>query len=397
MVEDPRGRHHVTAETTPESPPQGRNITKTLIAMLWTYSGRGLGLLWTLALIAQLGIGEYGHYAMGFALAAIVCAPLDNPFNVRALRESEERFLAERTTRLGVGLVLIVAGCALIPVNYIAWFGLVAGGGELVFNTLKSRNLRDGHPDRVMRMDTIRQTSSIALGLVYVFVVPAPTLLVASLLYVLPYFVIVALTIATVRGHRPALPGPPRLVAALVGEHLGNALYIQGDVLLLGFLTNSTVAGYYSVASVFAWAVAGVGQSFAVTYHEPLRKADGHVSAGPSPKAIAVVSAGTSALVAVIGIGLLISPAPTPLGLSMLIMAVFCGMRSANYIFTAVLYMQRRDSVRVWAAVVLAPVKLIAVAALVPLGAVSAAIASVLTDAILLGIYLRTIYGDKKR
>jgi O-antigen/teichoic acid export membrane protein len=385
---------NVTGE--PITARQRRSVTKTLFAAMWMYGGRGIGLLWTLALINKLGIGEYGTYAMGFALAAIAAAPLDNPFNVRAIRESEERFLAERTARLLMGLAIMIAGLALIGVNYIAWFGLVVAGGELMFNTLKSRDLRDGHPDRIMRIDTIRQSTSIGLGCAYLFLAPQPTLLGASLLYVAPYLVIAVVTAATVRKHRPAIPGPPRLVAALVAEHLGNALYVQGDILLLGFLTDSTVAGYYSVASVLAWAVAAIGQSYATTFHEPLRLAGGALSAGPPPRTIAIVGLLAGTTVGVVGIGLLISPAPTQLAVSMMIMAVFCAMRAVNYVYTAVLYMQKRDLVRATSAVALAPVKLALVAGLVALGAVGASIASVVTDAILLAIYLVVLYRKER-
>lgn len=374
------------------SPASAGRLCKTLLAAVWMYGGRGVGLLWTLAVISRLGIADYGLYAMGFALAAIVCAPLDNPFNVRALRESRERFLRERTTRVGVGLLLMAAGVAVVDVNYIAWFGLVVGGGELVFNAYKSQDLRDGHPDRVMRMDTCRQITSIAIATGYLFAADHPTLLVASLLYAAPYFAVAVLAVLVVRGHRPAVPGPPRLLAALVLEHLGNALYIQGDVLLLGFLTDSRIAGLYSVASVLAWAVAALGQSYVATYHEPLRESGGDLATGPVPKAIAAVSAVAGVLVLTVGVGLLLSPAPRELGIAMVLMSVFCAMRAANYVYTAVLYMQHRDLVRAWAAVGLVPVKLACVVALSPLGAVGAAVASVLTDAVLLGVYLKVLY-----
>ena len=122
------------------------HLTKALVAAMWTYGGRGIGLLWTLILIAKLGIGGYGQYAMAFALAAIAAAPVDNPFSVRAIRESESRFLSERSGRVLVGLTAMAAGVALIPVNYLAWFALLVGGGEIVFNAYKSRAFRDGDP-----------------------------------------------------------------------------------------------------------------------------------------------------------------------------------------------------------------------------------------------------------
>ena len=77
------------------SPPEAapRNLTKTLLALIWIYGGRGLGLLWTLVLIHQLGIDDYGLYGMAVALNAIVGPSLDNSFSVRAIRESEDRFV----------------------------------------------------------------------------------------------------------------------------------------------------------------------------------------------------------------------------------------------------------------------------------------------------------------
>ena len=151
------------------------------------YGGRGVGMLWTLAIISQLSIGDYGLYGMGFALASIVGPPLDNPFSVRAARESQERFLAERTTRYLLGLALMAAGVAFVDVNYIVWFGLFVAGGEIVFRVYQSQAFRDGHPERVWRIDTIQRTASIAIACAYLFGAPHPTLHVASLLYCTPY------------------------------------------------------------------------------------------------------------------------------------------------------------------------------------------------------------------
>ena len=104
----------------------------------------------------------------------------------------------------------------------------------------------------------------------------------ASLFYCAPYAVIVALAGFAAYGHRPAMPGPPRQIAILIGEMgIGTSLYLQGDVLLLGWLTSSTVFGYYNITLMLATALAAVGQAFAMTYHEPLRKSGGDLSAGP--------------------------------------------------------------------------------------------------------------------
>ncbi len=383
------------SELSPPQAPARRNIVKTLVAVLWMYGGRGIGMLWTLALVARLGVGDYGFYGMAFALATVIGPPLDNPFNVRAVRESDEHFLAERTTRFVTGAALMAAGVALIEVNYIAFFGLFWAGGEIVFKSYQSQAARDGHPERTFRMDTIRQVGSIALASAYLFGTPHPTLLGATLLYCAPYLVIVVLAGIAVVGHRPGMPGPPRLIAALVGEMLGMCIYLQGDVLLLGFLTDSTTVGYYTLTVTVTVALAAVGQSYGMTFYEPLRRSGGDLSAGPPLRNTLLIGAGTGILVLLTGIGLLISPAPTELAVAMLIMAAFCMMRTISSILQVILYAQRRDLVRFGANVGLVPVKLGLVAALATAGAVGAAVATVLTDAILLGIYLTAIYRRK--
>lgn len=379
--------------TAPKAAP--RNVVKTLVAAVWMYGGRGLGMLWTLALVGRLSIGDYGLYGMAIALATVIGPPLDNPFNVRAVRESEEHFLAERTTRYLTGAALMAAGMALIEVNYIAWFGLFWAGGEIVFKSYQSQAARDGHPERTWRMDTIRQVTSVAFGSAYLFGTPHPTLFGATLLYCAPYLVILVLAGITAMRHRPGIPGPPRLIAVLIGEMLGMCIYLQGDVLLLGFLTNNTTVGYYTLTVTVTVALAAVGQSFGMTYYEPLRRSGGDLSAGPPLRNTLVIGAGAGILVLLTGIGLLISPAPTELAVAMLIMAAFCAMRTMSSILQVILYAQRRDLIRLGANMGLVPIKLGLVAALAVEGAVGAAIATVVTDAILLGIYLTAIYRRK--
>lgn len=373
-----------------------RNVAKTSLAVLWIYGGRGVGLLWTLALISKLSIGDYGQYGMAFALMAVIGPPLDNPYTVRAMRESEERFVAERTSRFLLGITLIAAGTAMFSVNYIAWFGLTVAGGEIVFKAYQSRFARDGHADRVWRLDTLRQVVSVGLGCGYLFLADQPSLLGASLLYVLPYALVVVATAVAVRGHRPSLPGPPRLMGALAGEMLGTAMYLQGDVLLLGLITNSTTVGYYTICWTVAAAVTAVGQSFGMTFHVPLRDSGGTLSSGPPLRHTLTVGAGAFGIVLLIAGGLLISPAPTELGTAMLIMSVFCGARTVISIFQVILFAQRRDLLRLLSAVGLVPVKLAAVAVLSPLGAVGASIASSTTDLILLAIYSYVLYRRPK-
>jgi O-antigen/teichoic acid export membrane protein len=380
-----------TATVTP------RNFTKTLVAMLWMGGTRGLGLLWTVVLIHQLGIGSYGLYGMASAICGLVGPALDNAFNVRAIRESEERFVAERTARFLVALSLIAAGAALIPFVYFVGFGLIVAGGENMFNVVKSRLTRDGHPDRAGRIDTVKQATSVLAGGMYLVVAHAPTLLVASLMYCTPYAAAVLIGAVVVRKCRPAIPGPPRLIAALTGEMLGTMAYFQADVLFLAWLTDSTVVGYYTLASMVVGAVISVGQAFAMTYHEPLRHAEGALSAGPPLKYTLGLASAGGILVFVIGVGLLISPAPTQLAVTMMIMSGFATFRIVSWIFQVILYNQRRDLLRLTAAVALVPLKLGLIAVLAPsLGAVGAAISSTAGDAVLLAVFTIALYRKKR-
>ncbi|MGU3293980.1 lipopolysaccharide biosynthesis protein [Williamsia sp. M5A3_1d] len=364
-----------------------QHITKALIAALWTYGGRGTGLLWTASLIGQVGVGAYGQYAMAYAAGAILSAPLDNPFAVRAIRESEDRFVRERSLRVLIALAMIVPGLLLTPFSYIIWFGLVASGGEMIFSALKSRRLRDGHPDVVQRWDTIRQVSAVVLGGAYLYLAPDPSLTVASVLFVIPYLVVALLAVWTIRGDRPQFPGPPKIAAVLFGENLAVALYLQGDVLLLGFLTDSTTVGYYSIAVVCAWALAQVGAALGSTYHEKLRDGDGRVSSGPPMRHTVILAAAAGSVLFVAGFVALFLPVATQIAAAMMIMSLFVCLRVVIFVDTVILSMQRRDIVRSSAYAVVVVIKLAMVAGLVWAGAVGAAIATVIADVILLTVF----------
>jgi O-antigen/teichoic acid export membrane protein len=378
---------------------QSRNLFKTLIGVAWMYGARGVGLLWTFALIGRLGISDYGLYAMAFAFATILGPTLDNPWTVRAMRESEERFLRERASRYLVGVTLMVVGAALIPFTFIGFLGLAVAGGEMTFNSKISRDVRDGHPDRVFKWGAGRQFISVGLACIYLFVVPGPSLLGACLLYCAPYVVIAVMAGFAVRGHRPGLPGSPRLMAILQGEMLfGTTLYLQGDVLLLGWLTDTTTVGYYNIALMLTSALAAVGQSFVMTYHEPLRLSGGDLSAGPKLRTTLTLGVVVGVVIVLVGIGILLSPAPPVVGVVMLIMAGFGAVRTVIAVFQVILYAQHRDRVRFVAAVSLIPFKFAFLALLVSLhlGAVAAAIATTVADAALLAVFTVTIYWDRE-
>ena len=389
----------MTDSTGPDTaaPTTSHHLMRTLWAVFWLYGGRGVGLLWTVVLIAYLGIADYGQYGMAYAVFSCIGPPLDNPFAVRAVRESEDRFLAERTSRYLLGVTLMIAGVLLVEVSYIAWFGLFVAGGEIVMKAYQSHWARDGQPQRVAQLDTIRQVVSVALASGYLYLAEHPTLQTASLWLVSPYVAVAVIVGFIVVRHRPGVPGPPKLIAILIGEMLGLAAYLQGDVLLLGALTDDATVGYYALTVTVTIAIVAVGQSFGMSYNRSMREGDGVLSAGPPLKSTLILGAVAGLLVLIAGVVMLFTPAPQQLAVAMIIMSLFCGMRTITSVFQAVLYLQRRDTTRLVANISLLPVKLGLVALLAVFGAMGAAIATVIADALLLAIYAYILYRKPGR
>jgi len=375
---EPAGKHHLAV---------------ALWAVFWAYAGRACGMVWTLVLVQRLGIASYGQYAMAYAVYSLIGSPLDNVFVVRSVRESEEHFLADRATRylLGVGLMLV--GFTLLQVSYVVAFGLIVSGGELTLKVWESRPLREGRPHRAAQIDSARQLFSVAMACAYLYAVPHPTLQVATSILMAPY-VLVAIGVGPMAlRHRPGMPGSPRVIAILIGETLAIMACVQGDLLLLGWLTNDTIAGYYGICTTVTLAVIALGQGFGMSYSQKLREGEGDVSAGPPLKGTVGLGVAAGLLVLITGLVMLVIPAvPTQLAVAMTIMSGYCAMRTVSMVFQAVLYNQHRDGLRLVANAGVVPPKLALVALLVPLGAIGAAIASVIADAMLLVIYARVLY-----
>jgi O-antigen/teichoic acid export membrane protein len=388
-----------TELSTPE--PTTRRSVKTLVSLLFVYGGRAAGLLWTLAMIHQLGIGQYGLYSLGFAVTSVLGQTLNNPYVVRAAREPEEDFVRERMSRYLLGVGLMVLAQVFLPINYILWFGILAAGGELCVGAYKARALREGDPHLTSRIDTSRQVGSVVAGCAYLFgaslfSTEGPNLFWASVAYCIPYVVIAVLAWFTVRGHRPQLPGPPKTILVLSGEMLGMAAFLQGDVLLLGWLTDTTVVGYYNLTWVLASAIGYVGQAFGATFTQPLRDSGGDVKTGPPLRLTAAIGLAGGLIVLIVGIVLLFTPVPRQLAIAMIIMSAYATFRTIIMVFTFILYAQRRDVIRLTSMIGLVPVKFGILAALAPsLGAVGAAIATSVSDLLLLVIFTMAIYGRR--
>lgn len=363
------------------------NLVRAGIAGLWTVGGRLTGLAWTALLVATLGIGAYGQYAIGFAIAAMLAAPIDNIFLVRSVRVSDDRFLGERTTRAFLGSILVLVGGALVvlvlvkgpstPV-FLVGFALVAGGGEIAFNAYKSEYLRHGHPQVSQRLDLARQVLSILLGGGFALLVPSAGLEPVISFYLLPYIAVIVLALWRSRGHAPRLPDAA--VGMLVLDALAIATYLQGDIVLLGLLAGSETAGYYSIGSVLALAATSLAQMFAQTYNPGLRASGGDLASGPGTRAVFGLSVVLGLGVAVCGLGALALGLPAQVWLTFLILGAFTALRCGTLVYMTVLYMQARDGQRVAGGWIAVAIKLALIAALASLGAPGAAIAAVLAE-----------------
>ncbi|MBO1267708.1 polysaccharide biosynthesis C-terminal domain-containing protein [Arthrobacter cavernae] len=360
-----------------------QNLLKAGMAASWIVAGRVMGLAWTTAMIVSLGISDYGRYAMALSFAAIIAAPLDNPFLVRSLRSSDALFRAERTGRALLGIGLFLAGLLAYGQFFVAGFALMVAGGEIAFNAFKSEALRNGHPNIIMRWDVVRQAASVAGAAAVVYLVPGRNLELVCLAYLAPYLVVVALAGFSARQSRPGFPGRFKEWALLWSDALIVALHIQGDILLLGLLTDSTVAGYYSVASVVVMAVASFGQMYAHTFHEPLRMAGGHPAAGPRARSIVILSGLFGLMVLLAGLALLATGIAPDVATALIILSAFTVLRCVTLVMTTVLYVQNRDGHRVVGGGLAAFVKLGLIAALAPLGAAGASLAAVAGEAVL--------------
>lgn len=357
--------------------------------------GRGGGLVWTLLLISSLGIADYGLYASAYALAAIISAPLENVFVVRSVRVSEAEYLGERTTRMLLGSVLLVAGAALYAEVFVIGFALLVAGAEMLFNVVKSVALREGRPQAIMRYDAIRQYSSIIAAISYLGIAGGSgSLAIACLFYLLPYLVLVVAATRLCLGNRPRVPGGLRENAVLLVDAVIVSLYLQGDILLLGVLASDEVVGVYSVASQLVLALSSIGQLHAQGFNASLRAHGGALHAGP-PRRI-VVGLGAFFIVGTVLTGLVLALL-TPyveVGWTLVVVSAFSGLRSIDNAWTTILYVQRRDRPRItWAGIALV-VKLGSLALLVQLGVTgyfAAAIGAVLAEIVLVQAYTRLV------
>lgn len=374
---------------------EGRAMLRSFLALgaasAWMVVGRATGMAWTLLLIGTLGFGDFGAYASAYALAAILSAPIENIFLVRCVRVGPGQFEGERSARALIGAALVAAGALVYAFSFFVGFALLVAGAEMVFNAYKSVAMREGRPHAIMRVDAIRQVSSIALAAGYLLLAgDAATLEIACLVYLAPYLVVFAITARLCAGHALRSPGTWREHGTLVVDALVLSLYLQGDILLLGLLADDHVVGVYSFASQLALAASTVGQLYGQQFAAAMRERPHDPLAGPPLRPTlllgVVIVVGTVA----VAIVLLFVPSYREMALTLLVIAPFAGMRSITNTWVTALYVRGADVGRIRANALALALRLAVLLLLVAWhldGAVAAAIAAVIGEGLLVTLF----------
>lgn len=384
---------------TPRAAPS--NLRRTVHASGWMYFSKALLFGWALLLTHQFGIAEYGVFAIAFAVGAIIGTPIDSYFTVRAPRVTDAVFDGERTTRVLIGLGLIFAGWALWPFRpvvafaFIGVFAVAKAGIDVCFQASRSRLIRDGHPDRAQRADTVRQVIGIGLGTAYVLYFPGATLEVAALLYLAGCASPILIGVRDLVVHAPIRPELTGRTASLVTESLGGVAYGQAGVILLGILHSTTAAGYYSFGLTLLLSLSALGQSFAYTFHEGLRHSQGDVDSGPPLSTAVLLSGATAVAMGVTAAALWLAGFEEGLWLTFAWLAPVSFCRTLSSVSTVVLMMQHRDGFRLKVTAVSLAVKVGLIVILGSHGGPGAAAAFLVADAIMSGAYARSVYGGR--
>jgi hypothetical protein len=369
------------------------NLRRAVNASGWMYSARAVVFFWALLISHEFGISEYGRYAVAFAAGSLIGKPIDSYFTVRTPRVDDKIFAGERTTRVFIGLGLVLTGWLLWPFTFVGGFAVGKAGIDVCFQASRSPLIRRGHPDRAQRADAVRQIIGALLGAAYLLFYPGATLEVASLVYLAGCASPIFVGISHLVQHAPVGPEISRRSAVILAESVGGVAYVQMEVLLLGSLWSSTSAGYYSFGSTVLWSLASLGQSFAFTFHEGLRQARGRVSAGPSLRTALWLSVATAVVMGAIAIGLKEIGLQTDLWLVFAILAPTSFFRTLISVDTVVLMMQHKDTFRLLVTAVALVIKASLIFALARYGGPGAAISFLVADFFIALAYTHSVYG----
>lgn len=369
-------------------------VRRAASAAVWLVAGQAAGFAWALLLLRALGASSYGQFATAVAAAALVTIPLDAWFLVRAPRVTDAEFRSERALRATLGLALLVAGAVALPVALVPGLALAKGGATVVFNALRSGALRDGHPQVAVRSDTVRALLCLAAGSLALLLVEPASVGTAAGSWLLGYVPFVVLALPLLRDLRPRLPRPGERATVIVGDALGGAAYLQGDIVLVNVLLGHAVGGRYAFGALVVGAVGAVGMNFGATFHERLRAAGGDPAAGPPARHVVAgaVLAGVGVAAISVVAGLLADD--RLLALTLMAFALVAATRFASGVLTTLLVAGGHDVSRLRVTLSALPVKagaIVLLALVADLGAPGAVLGYLLGDAVMVLGALRVV------
>jgi O-antigen/teichoic acid export membrane protein len=141
--------------------------------------------------------------------------------------------------------------------------------------------------------------------------------------------------------------------------------------------------------------LSALGQSFAYTFHEDLRRSEGRIDAGPQLRAASLLSAAAGLVMAVIAVILWRAGSDRELWLTFAWLAPVAFLRTLSCVSPVVLAMQHRDVLRLKVTAVSLIVKVSVIALLSSHGGPGAAVAFLVADAIMSGTYAYNVYGRR--
>jgi hypothetical protein len=369
-----------------------QTLRRTARAVLLIGGARMIAIVWPILLTGQLGIAFYGRFAIVIAVSTLITVPLDAYYLVRAPRTDEADFARDQASRVWTGGLLTVLGLAVWIFGSVAGFSVTKAGLDMMFNARKSWAIRNSRPDRALGEDAIRQATSLAACAVMLAATDARSLTAVGVCYLVGYLPFVAAGVRTVLGVRPRLPERTRITGFLTTEASLGVLYLQGDVILLGWLLTDTQVGYYSLASQVAQTAGLIGQSFAATYHDRLREHDGAAAAGPKITHTWIGAGVCAAGVLGGGLVLMAAGAPRGLWLTFVVFAAVAAARFCSAVFTTVLALQSRDLYRLVLSCAALGVKVVGILALFTLGSPGAALGFVAGELVVVAAPQRMLY-----
>jgi O-antigen/teichoic acid export membrane protein len=351
--------------------------------------GRGVGLVWTVALVARLGLGDYGLYAMAFSASSLLAGVVDSPFLARSGRVDEAGFARDCTLRAWGGTLCLAAALGCLAAGwYVPGFATLLAGGEAALGVVKAEAHRQGRPGTEQALDLARQGTSIACGMAALLALGKHHLLAVSLAYAMPYGVAAAGALRRSVGRPRGVP--VREFLSLSATSLVGAGYAQLDVVLVGGILGSKAAGAYALASLAAWALALPGLQYATSRLPELRR-----RATADPRVVGRVTTAGLCLGAVCLAAPLLASLALPSQLTaarcLALLSPFVATRTVNWYLSTVAVQQRRDTARLGTTGLSLAADVGLLLALVPvIGVMAAPVAAVGADLVLLAGFART-------